>query len=504
MRLELAATLLQDADERVRRTGAALLNEEESPESDALLIRALADSSDSVWQAARSSLIYRYPWLVLEPSFVRPVPESALTGSYGEAWVRLRRMIAKTLRDPALSQDLLDRLLTIPGVVPDIIEELEEAGRGQEAADLVDRRTVPAKDPRERQIMFAPTYRCNLACSYCYAKNFADGFPPDMTLDDLAYAISWLSAQGIGNIILGGGEPTVYLHLPELLQMAAERSIAVHLTSNCLYSAAVRKLVAGPPICELVAHYEQEQLGRSDSAVNLFAENLGAAREAGLSVMIRYTITDRSGPAEWRVMMDLARRLSIEQINYALAFQGSEGVNAHFRYQETISTEGGRLDALLAQFCADAATWGLRLHLSKPFPLCALKIESLRGMLKGETLRSACAVHRDGFTRNVTINPDLSTFPCNGIAIHGPKISELTSIDEAGRHYAATIRNLMTRPYNDACRDCALWYRGFCQGACLAEHYWMSRHEENHRDKHEQFERTATVTISGSSGGIVH
>jgi radical SAM protein with 4Fe4S-binding SPASM domain len=85
-------------------------------------------------------------------------------------------------------------------------------------------------------------------------------------------------------------------------------------------------------------------------------------------------------------------------------------------------------------------------------------------------------------SRNLTINPDLTTFPCNGIAIRGPKLTELASIEDAGRHHAEAIRDLMLQPYDEACRDCALWYRGFCQGACLAEHHWMSRQQGRRRE----------------------
>jgi len=477
--LELATVCLQDADERTRRSGAALLASEISPEADNLLMRALADPADTVWQTARAALIYRYPWLVIEPSAVRPAPDSALDGKYGQALSNLRQAIGQALREPGSDRTLRDRLLTIPGAIPDVIEVLQSKGRIEEAAEIAGLSDAAGNRHASRQIMMAPTYRCNLTCSYCYAKNFGDGFPPDMTLEDLKAAVSWAAEQGIRRIILGGGEPTVYTHLPRLFELAKERGIAVHLTSNCLYPTAVREIVKAPPIPELVAHYEQERMSVAESAAGLFTSNIEAARAAGVNVLIRYTLTAQSGPDEWRAMMDLAQRLSVGQINYALAFRGCQDLNAHLAYQQSIGSDSSRLDELLAAFCADAALRGLRLHLSKPFPLCSIKMESLRAMLGGEALRASCAIHLDDFTRNLTINPDLSTFPCNGIAIRGPRIIELTSIEEAGRLFAPAIRELMMTPYVDACRHCALWYRGFCQGSCLAEHYLIARQAGN-------------------------
>jgi radical SAM protein with 4Fe4S-binding SPASM domain len=476
LRLELAKTCLEDAHEGTRKAGVALLTEEESPEADFLLVKSMADASEAVWRKARDVLIHRSPWLVLEPSWVRPVPESALANRHGRAWASLRRGIGRVVREAEPNLDLLQRWATIPGAVPDVIEELQQSGLDTLARTMAklagDRCT---RTSGNRQILLAPTYRCNLTCSYCYAKNFSNGFPPDMSLEDLALAFSWAATQGVDHILLAGGEPTIYSHFPELLRMAKAHGMAVLLTSNCLYSASLREHIAAPALRELVAHYDQERMAIAQSAPELFLNNLRAARERGVTVMLRYTLTEQSGSSEWLPMMELAQQLSIQQINYALAFQGSEGRNAYFKSRNAVGAAGGGLEDLLTGLCGDAANKGLRLHLSKPFPLCALTADSLRRMFRDGAVGSACAAYLDQCTRNLTINPDLSTFPCNGIAIRGPKITELSSLADAGRHHAPAIRDLISQPYDEQCRQCALWYRGFCQGACLAEHYWMSR-----------------------------
>lgn len=479
MRLELARACLEDAHEATRKAGAALLAGVDLPEVDFLLFRSLVDVSDQVGSKARDVLIHRYPWLLLEPSFVRPVPKSLLESQYGRAWAALRQGIRRVVREIQPSLEDLKRVLAVPGAVPDVIEELQAYGCDALAEELRNLATCGnSRLAGNRQILVAPTYRCNLTCSYCYAKDYASVFPPDMSLEHLTLLLSWAAAQGVGTILLGGGEPTVYCHLPQLLRMARERGMSVHVTSNCLYSTSLREEIAPPAVGKLVAHYDQERLGASDASAKLFRENLQAARAREVEVIIRYTLTAESGPAEWRPVMDLARRLSIQQINYALAFCGSKGLNAHFRCQDAVGAAGGLLENILTGLWRDAADRGLRLQLCKPIPLCALTPESLRRMSRDGGMRPACAIHRDDFTRNLTINPDLSTFPCNGIAIRGPRITELPCLADAGRHHGPAIRELMRRPFAGECERCVLWYRGFCQGACLAEHYWMSRVEK--------------------------
>ena len=483
MRLEFAEACLADPNEPTRWASVALLAEEESPAADFLLLNTVTDSSEAVWQKACAVLVHRHPWLILEPASPRGVPAFALATPLGRAWASLRLGIQRVVRDIKRGVVFPERLLALPAVIPDWIEELLQADRAGTAEDVVKLTGLGnCGATQRRQILLAPTYRCNLTCSYCYATGFSNGMPSNMSLGDLAFALDWAAAQGVDSVLVAGGEPTVYSYFAQLLELAAERHMSVRLTSNGLYPSTVRQRIAAPAIRELVAHYDQERLGTDDAAAELFEQNLRAAQDRGVEPILRYTLTELSGPAEWRAVMGLAQRLNLQQLNYALAFQGSAGLNTCFNVRDGIGRDGRRMEKMLVDMCDDAAQPGLRLHLSKPFPLCALSTSALRRLLYGGGMRSACAVHRDNFTRNLTINPDLSTFPCNGIAIRGPKISELRCLEEIGRHYAAEIERLMLRPYAEECRECALWYRGICRGSCLAEHYGMSRREEEREE----------------------
>jgi hypothetical protein len=62
--------------------------------------------------------------------------------------------------------------------------------------------------------------------------------------------------------------------------------------------------------------------------------------------------------------------------------------------------------------------------------------------------------------------------------VRGPKITEFSDLAEAGRHSAGLIGGLLDRPYAEQCTRCVLWYRGFCQGACLTEQFGRLREEQ--------------------------
>ncbi len=472
MRLELARACLSDADAQTRRAGLALLLDSESAEADQLLANSVADPSEIVWHTARDVLLNRYPWLALDPITVRPVPESALSGRYASAWARFRQAIARMIQDTRPPSAVLARWTSMPGAAPDVVEELWANGmpeRAEELARHVARLTT--RPSGQRQILLAPTYRCNLSCSYCYAREFDKRAPGDMTTEDLEAALSWAASQGVDSVLLGGGEPTMYPAFPELLRLARGYAIRVHLTSNCLYPEGLRQIIVNPGVAELVAHYDHERVAAEGPQRRLFLDNVEAARASGVEIRIRYTLTERSCTTEWAPVLELARRLAIPQVNYATAFRGAEDRNLYFHSLDAAGGNDGLLEGLLTTFYDDATSLGLKLHLSKPLPLCAFSPDTLRRLLCGGALRQACPISCEGFTRNLTINPDLSTFPCSAIPMRGPGIQELPVLDELGGHFEPTIRRLLAMPYRESCANCALWYRGFCQGACLAEVY---------------------------------
>lgn len=96
---------------------------------------------------------------------------------------------------------------------------------------LIDEASI-AKDrwsQAPRQVSVALTNACELSCAYCYApKNHAQLAPERLSawmveLDDCG-------TLGVG---FGGGEPTLYRHLPEICHFAVEQtSLAITMTTH--------------------------------------------------------------------------------------------------------------------------------------------------------------------------------------------------------------------------------------------------------------------------------
>lgn len=71
--------------------------------------------------------------------------------------------------------------------------------------------------------------KCNLKCSWCYAKNADD---QEVSINDAYRIIDFLADAKVSHLTLIGGEPTVYRDLDKVLYYAHEKNINVGIVTN--------------------------------------------------------------------------------------------------------------------------------------------------------------------------------------------------------------------------------------------------------------------------------
>jgi radical SAM protein with 4Fe4S-binding SPASM domain len=122
---------------------------------------------------------------------------------------------------------------------------------------------------------WAVTYRCNLACSFCYSESgpHREYEPPPITRNRI---VQRLADWGIFEVALGGGEPTVLPDFPELLAAIRHCGMVPNVTTNgTLNSARVTDAIA-------------EHVGTVHLSADRF-DLLDAARGTGVSTRVRET-----------------------------------------------------------------------------------------------------------------------------------------------------------------------------------------------------------------------
>jgi radical SAM protein with 4Fe4S-binding SPASM domain len=91
-----------------------------------------------------------------------------------------------------------------------------------------------------RSIQFFPTLRCNRRCGFCFNKGISH--MPDTPLAGLEKLVKNLAGNGIREIDILGGEPTLYPGLGRLIGAAAENAVHIFLSSNGSDPAALDRL----------------------------------------------------------------------------------------------------------------------------------------------------------------------------------------------------------------------------------------------------------------------
>jgi len=466
---EIYQAFSHDDRPEVRSAGLRIQTDAPPGLAEPFIVRAMNDPDERVRRTAKAVLYHRQPWLELRPFAVRSIPEGIPPSDALKSWQGLRRGIAEmAVGPPDRAEHCLAPWLAFPGAWPDMVELFEDGGNIKAAQVMRTHIENSGLAKNDRQLLLAPTYTCNLNCSYCYARQWSHRFPGHMSLKDLDSVLAWCRLQKVKLLILAGGEPTLYRYFSEMLRRAAQEGIRVMLTTNTLYNDSVAKFISTDYISQLVAHYDQGLISRREKNF-LFNNNLERARQNGVCLFLRYTLTEESTDNEWQHVIKLAQRFEIPSINYAFAFKSFLGNNTAVDYK--IESGSNTFERQLVSFAGDCKAAGLSLHLCKPIPLCAMSMDTMRHMFAEHALRCACGAPLRNYSQNVTVNPDLSTLPCNAIGIIGPKITGFKTMEAAGAYFKDFLKSLLYQPLHDRCNDCLFFFRGFCQGVCLAEKY---------------------------------
>jgi len=264
--------------------------------------------------------------------------------------------------------------------------------------------------------------------------------------------------NGIGLLLLAGGEPTEYPQLNTVFELLRHEQLRAYMATNNLFDAS-RLDALEKDVIDRVSVHLRRQDRYSPESWNRFKRNLDMWRSKDISVSLRYNLLDhRYYPSG---LFDLCDQFDIHHISVGLVFPVPSGVY--------VSEEDFELFApLLVDLTQECQCRGLSIRLAKPLPWCAFSEEQV-GLLKRAGMFSAvCSIHQHRGTQNIMINPDLSTFACQALPIPGENLLSFRTTDDLADEYEDKVGAALLRPLYDKCGDCYYYVQRACQGACLA------------------------------------
>jgi MoaA/NifB/PqqE/SkfB family radical SAM enzyme len=282
------------------------------------------------------------------------------------------------------------------------------------------------------------TSQCNRRCTYCFLppEFFSSG--ARMSPDRFAGVVSWSQHEGVREITLLGGEPSLHPHFADMVSHAATRRLKVRVVTNG--SRRFRRLLADRTVGKHNLSRVAVSLDTLDQTVQDRFRGPGAWQDAIETIEL---LREHEVPFDINVT---AVRSALKSLDALIDFADREGcrrVNIHWPSTMGI---GSKLDADQIpgqdEWASLVSQVGSRLETRTGF-----FVEIERGFLADGEPLTGCALV--GFS-NLEIMPDGRAYRC-GLLVDQPAMASLTMTgDELSlsrpRHGEELLLSTLTSP----------------------------------------------------------
>jgi sulfatase maturation enzyme AslB (radical SAM superfamily) len=360
----------------------------------------------------------------------------------------------------------LARFALLPGVENLDLEEIFAGGKQLFLAEFQEHRRGYFQAKYPPQVAAAPSYRCNLDCSYCYASDLIRTYPEDMSPGQIEKMLDILDGDAhIKRVGIIGGEPGIFPGLKGFIQALEKRGLGCYFATNGIVEPGVFEEITGRRnLVSVTVHVEKDNFYSHDKIEKLSA-NIKTLGQRNIETIIRYNLVE-PGNRDWDFLLKYIDMPPGFKFSFAVVFPSQSG-NVRYVELEKLKDFSAKIIALL-EFLKKRMGDNFKVAFAKPFPPCAFSAGELAFVLKHVEYKNVCEIDRNHYTNNTCINPDLSYFPCMALTREKYKGKRLPPWEEMKIQNKSLCGFLLTRPLMEECRGCRLFYLGVCQAACYA------------------------------------
>jgi len=321
------------------------------------------------------------------------------------------------------------------------------------------------------------TYRCNIACKYCYTRGLEADYPRDMDLEDLKGVLAWARRDGKTSIRLLGGEPTLHPGFSEVVRLCREYGFHVSFATNNTFGDTVLRALEPDVLDEVCVNINAWDVLDAPGRAR-FETNLSDLGRRGLNFRFSCVVEDDAS----RDLLALARKWSPDHVRLSLPLPGPDIPGEE---KEALEEMGGRVSSALL-ILERLAELGIPGYVYRPVPACLIgegEERRLSHMGRHLVYKRCCMGYGGDFSLMIVVNPDLSVLPCASLLVRGPELVTFRNSREVSDHFREELIRRFSAPPLAKCAACDSYRsftsglgrkrrRGFfdpalCQGGCL-------------------------------------
>ena len=321
-----------------------------------------------------------------------------------------------------------------------------------------------------------------MRCPYCFAEEFVNKNPKEMTVEDFRYALNFaLSGENERQVGIIGGEPLLYTHIDEAMRIALDDPRTEYVM---IYTNAVELERLAPDILD---NPKFRMLVNCNSP-----EDTGAAAYEKMCLNLERFVNEHNGTRRFRLSVNLHK----PDFDYSYVIPIVEDFDFDvIRLSVSIPQKGdlkgktpleyfSEMKLVAMRFVCDMIRRSVITGFDCNFPpACVLTEDEVESLLPAKDVfygalkkmysemfwqrAIVCEIHN--CSPVIDILPDLQAIRCFGLSEYTKQdIRDFRDITHLAEYYIATVdRPACGIASSPECGDCYSCDSGDCSGGCL-------------------------------------
>jgi radical SAM protein with 4Fe4S-binding SPASM domain len=308
----------------------------------------------------------------------------------------------------------------------------------------------------------AITYDCNNDCEYCKNQLTIANKNQEMSFNNFVKVLKWHQKQGMNQILLTGGEPTIHSKFKNFISESKKRNFLIKLNTNLLFTKEIEKFITNDIFFEIVAHYKTHSTQNEKS---IYERNLNHLIKKRVNVRLRYNLYRED--ISYLQILKFGKKYKIKYIDISIPHPSSMENQKHFSTIEYIKSK----KKLLLNFIKDTEKYGLKARFVVPLPLCIFSKKDIKYFQKKVEIHGVCNFVAPSVGETV-IHPNLDVTWCNADFAHNllkkGNLFNFKNNNEIMKKYKKEIEKLCWDIHlYKKCKNCEYMKKKLCHGGCL-------------------------------------